>query len=155
MTTDGKPVANTGPAPIPGQKPDTTPAPPPIPEPKKRIFVVDGRQFPDPNEKMTVEEVRQHMTDFFPELANAETETAKSGNDDVYTFKKRVGTKGSSLKVYAVGAVWGGCIEEVSGFLTVEKAKTQLDSIHQRWGLNPQHEAESNHAVSIVPIEVG
>jgi len=76
-----------------GQKPDTTPAPLPIPEPKKRIFVVDGRQFPDPNEKMTVEEVRQHMTDFFPELANAETETGKSGKDDVYTFKKRVGTK--------------------------------------------------------------
>jgi PRTRC genetic system protein C len=94
MTTDRKPVANTGPTPIPGQKPDTTPTPPPIPEPKKRVFVVDGREFPDPDPNMTTEQVREHFVDFFPELANAETDTGKRGNDDVITYRKRVGTKG-------------------------------------------------------------
>lgn len=60
-----------------------------------RIFIYDGKELPDPDEKMSVDEVRQQFTDFFPELANAETKTSKRGQDDVYTFAKRVGTKGS------------------------------------------------------------
>ena len=38
-----------------------------------RIFVYDNREFPDPDPKMLTEEVRQSMTNFFPELANADT----------------------------------------------------------------------------------
>ncbi len=59
-----------------------------------RIFVYDGRDFPDPDPSLTAEEVRQNMTGFFPELANADTTESKRGDDTVYTFKKRVGTKG-------------------------------------------------------------
>ena len=59
-----------------------------------RKFVVDGREFPDPDPGLTVDQVRQHFADFFPELANAETKESKSGDDHVYTFSKRVGTKG-------------------------------------------------------------
>lgn len=59
-----------------------------------RIFVYDGREFPDPDPKMTVEQVRQNMTNFFPELANAETTSTKRDHDDIIIFRRRVGTKG-------------------------------------------------------------
>ena len=66
-----------------------------------RIFIYDGREFPDPDLKMSVEEVRQSMTNFFPELANADTTHSKRKSkadpaveDDLYEFKRRVGTKG-------------------------------------------------------------
>jgi PRTRC genetic system protein C len=77
MVTDGTPII--------------TPNAPP--KTRKRFFVIDGREFADPNEKLTVEEVRQHYVDFFPELANAETTTVKRGEDDVISFTKRTGTK--------------------------------------------------------------
>ena len=59
-----------------------------------RQFVYDGRTFPDPDPKLSVDEVRQYLANLLPELANAETRTSKRGNDDVYEFKKRVGVKG-------------------------------------------------------------
>lgn len=67
-----------------------------------RIFIYDNREFPDPDPKLTVDQVRQNMAAFFPELANAEVKgPTKRPNpkepgvtDDVYTFVKRVGTKG-------------------------------------------------------------
>ena len=68
-----------------------------------RVFVYDGRELPDPDPKMAVEEVRQNMSSFFPELANAETAHSKRKSktdpaveDDIYEFKRRVGTKGLS-----------------------------------------------------------
>ena len=68
-----------------------------------RVFVYDGRELPDPDPKMTVEEVRQNMSSFFPELANADTAHSKRKSktdpaveDDIYEFKRRVGTKGLS-----------------------------------------------------------
>ncbi len=59
-----------------------------------RVFVYDGREFPDPDPKMSVDEVRQSMTNFFPELANAETKQSKRGDNDIIEFNRRVGTKG-------------------------------------------------------------
>ncbi len=59
-----------------------------------RVFVYDGREFPDPDPNMSVDEVRQSMTNFFPELANAETKQSKRDDDDIIEFQKRVGTKG-------------------------------------------------------------
>ena len=59
-----------------------------------RVFVYDGREFPDPDPNMSVDEVRQSMTNFFPELANATTNESKRGDDDIFEFQKRVGTKG-------------------------------------------------------------
>ena len=66
-----------------------------------RVFVYDGRELPDPDPKMAVEEVRQNMSSFFPELANADTAYSKRKSktdpaveDDIYEFKRRVGTKG-------------------------------------------------------------
>ncbi len=59
-----------------------------------RVFVYDGREFPDPDPKMSVDEVRQSMTNFFPELANADSKQSKRGEDDIIEFQRRVGTKG-------------------------------------------------------------
>ena len=59
-----------------------------------RVFVYDDREFPDLDPNMSPDEVRQSMTNFFPELANAEIKESKRGDDDIFEFKKRVGTKG-------------------------------------------------------------
>ena len=68
-----------------------------------RIFVYDGREFPDPDPQASVEVVRQHMSTFFPELTNAETREEARGEDRVYTFAKRIGTKGhDSLDILSV-----------------------------------------------------
>jgi PRTRC genetic system protein C len=59
-----------------------------------RVFVYDGREFPDPDPNLEVEAVKKMMTDFFPELANAETKQAARGEDTLYEFVKKVGVKG-------------------------------------------------------------
>ena len=66
-----------------------------------RVFVYDGREFPDPDPSLSVDEVRSSMANFFPELANAETkeserdsETEPGSKDAIYEFKRRVGVKG-------------------------------------------------------------
>jgi PRTRC genetic system protein C len=59
-----------------------------------RLFVYDGREFPDPDAKLSVEDVRKQLAEFFPELANADTREEKRGEDTVYTFSRRIGTKG-------------------------------------------------------------
>ena len=59
-----------------------------------RIFVYDGREFPDPDPNLSVDEVKRMMTDFFPELQNAEVKEPKREEDTLYEFVRRVGTKG-------------------------------------------------------------
>ena len=59
-----------------------------------RKFVYDGREFPDPDPTKTPDEVRQMMTDFFPELATAEVKEQKKGEDTYYEFAGKTGTKG-------------------------------------------------------------
>jgi len=38
--------------------------------------------------------VKKRMSDFFPELANAEVKEAKRDDDTLYEFVRKVGTKG-------------------------------------------------------------
>jgi len=59
-----------------------------------RVFVYDGREFPDPDPNLTPDEVRQMMTDFFPELANAEVKETTRGEDTLYELVRKVGVKG-------------------------------------------------------------
>ncbi len=67
-----------------------------------RIFSYDGREFPDPDARLTVDEVRQQLSQFFPELVNADTKETRRGEDTVYTFSKRIGTKGQGQTVVTV-----------------------------------------------------
>ena len=60
-----------------------------------RVFIYDGREFPDPDPKISIEDVRRQLADYFPELTNADTREEKRGDDTVYTFSKRIGTKGT------------------------------------------------------------
>lgn len=64
-----------------------------------RRIIYDGREFPDPDPKLSVDEVRQHLAAFFPELSNAETKQRKEGEDSIVEFKRRVGTKGAGTKI--------------------------------------------------------
>lgn len=60
-----------------------------------RIFVYDQREFPDPDPNLSVEDIKRMMSDFFPELANAEVkEQQKENGDTVYEFVRKVGVKG-------------------------------------------------------------
>lgn len=59
-----------------------------------RVFIYDGREFPDPDPTLSVEEVKAMMADFFPELANAEVKEISRGEDTLYELVRRVGTKG-------------------------------------------------------------
>ena len=59
-----------------------------------RIFVYDGREHPDPDPEMSVDEVRKAMADFFGELGTATSKESKRGDDTIIEFTRRVGTKG-------------------------------------------------------------
>ena len=61
-----------------------------------RVFIVDGRQFPDPDPKLSVQEVRTHFAQFLPELVNAESREEAQGEDTHVTFTRRIGTKGAT-----------------------------------------------------------
>lgn len=98
----------------------------------QRIFIIDNREFSDPDAAqpygpftMTPEDVRQYYAAYFAELSNAETKESKRpdpavlarlkatgmtdeaaataakaeehGMQDIFEFKKRVGTKGNDL----------------------------------------------------------
>ena len=58
-----------------------------------RIFVIDGRSLPDPDPSLTVDQVKGHYLQFFPELINSETSSYQREGNDYYTFVKRTGTK--------------------------------------------------------------
>jgi PRTRC genetic system protein C len=60
-----------------------------------RVFVYDGRSFPDPDPALSVEQMRQQLAEYFPELANAETREEQRGEDRLFTFARRIGTKGA------------------------------------------------------------
>lgn len=59
-----------------------------------RIFIYEGKEFADPDATMSTDDVRRMLTNAYPELSNAETKETKRGDDTVFTFTKRVGTKG-------------------------------------------------------------
>ena len=60
-----------------------------------RIFVYDNRTFPDPDSGMSIDQVKASLSDFFGEIANATVKETKIGEDTIYEFQRRVGTKGS------------------------------------------------------------
>ena len=60
-----------------------------------RVFVYDDREFPDPDPEMTVEQVKTTLVDFYGEIANASVKEATRGEDTIFEFQRRVGTKGA------------------------------------------------------------
>ena len=65
-------------------------------ENQRRIFVYGDHRFDDPGTQYTAEQVRQHLVQYFPELAHATTEEKNlpDGTREI-TFRKQVARKGS------------------------------------------------------------
>ena len=61
----------------------------------QRIFVYDGKRFPDPDPEMPVDDVKAMLATFYGDLANATVKETKEGDDTVIEFQRRVGTKGA------------------------------------------------------------
>lgn len=59
-----------------------------------RRIIVEGTEYPDPDPSVEIKDIQNMLASFMPELATAEMTTEKQGEDTVYRFKKRVGTKG-------------------------------------------------------------
>ena len=61
-----------------------------------RIFKYADKTFPDPGPEYSVEQIRQHLCAFFPELGHAKTEekTLADGTQEI-TFSKQVTRKGA------------------------------------------------------------
>ena len=55
----------------------------------------DDREFPDPDPQMSVEQVKATLSDFYGEIANASVKETGRGEDTIYEFQRRVGTKGA------------------------------------------------------------
>lgn len=66
-------------------------------ENQRRLFVYGDHRFDDPGSAYTTEQVRQHLVQYFPELAHAtiEEKALPDGTVEV-TFRKQVARKGSS-----------------------------------------------------------
>ena len=92
-----------------------------------RIFVYDGREFPDPDSKVSIEDVRRQLAEYFPELSNADTREEKRGDDTVYTFSKRIGTKGAA-DAADVPNVDGGPVAQ-SGNAPAGRGRTGITSV--------------------------
>ena len=59
-----------------------------------RKFVYDNRDFGDPYPDMSVDQVKKSLANFYGDLNNASVTESKDGDNTVYTFNRRVGTKG-------------------------------------------------------------
>lgn len=74
-----------------------------------RKFKYNENVYDDPGAEFSIEDVRTHLTQFFPELAQATyTEKTLDNGDVEITFAKKVGVKGSILHRYQVNGevVW-------------------------------------------------
>lgn len=60
-----------------------------------RVFVYDGREFPDQDPSLSIDDVRKQMADFFPELVNADRREETANGVRRITFSRRIGTKGA------------------------------------------------------------
>ena len=61
---------------------------------KERVFVADNREFPDPDPSMSVDDVKKLLSDFMPELANADVKESEKDGKTYVSFIKKVGNKG-------------------------------------------------------------
>lgn len=65
--------------------------------PARRVFIYGEHRFDDPGAEYTVEQIKSHLNQYFPELAHATTEekTLADGTVEI-TFRKQVARKGST-----------------------------------------------------------
>jgi PRTRC genetic system protein C len=67
--------------------------------PSRRVFIYGDHRFDDPGREYTAEQVRQHLVQYFPELAHAATEEKALPDGTVeITFRKQVARKGAGAE---------------------------------------------------------
>jgi hypothetical protein len=59
-----------------------------------KIYKYNDYEYKDEAGEFTTADVKQQLTQYFPEIANCVTEEKQQGADTVVTFVKRAGTKG-------------------------------------------------------------
>ncbi len=119
-----------------------------------RIFVYDNTEYADPDPKMSVEEVRKQMADFIPELTNADTREEQRDGDTIYTFAKRIGTKGFHGETEREEVL--GVLEAVSSLppkrlLVMELAPSLFD---ERGDLKVEEAADRQPEINLAAVEV-
>lgn len=87
-----------------------------------RFFVADGRRQPDPDANLTIEQVRDLLADFLPELVNASWTEQQEGEDTIIVFQKRVGVKGATLPIPPPPRTCKRCGGEVAVARTPDEA---------------------------------
>jgi PRTRC genetic system protein C len=61
----------------------------------KRSFSFNGLKLPEPDERMSIEEVKSFYANQYPELTTAAISGPEiSGNSIQYSFSRAIGTKG-------------------------------------------------------------
>jgi len=99
-----------------------------------RKFVVDGREWPDPDPNLSVDQVKQMMTNFFPELDSATTTKHEQGGEEIYEFIRRTGTKGlASWEVQVKTAEDRDWVGNGIRLATKEEADTYGSDLAMRW----------------------
>ena len=94
-----------------------------------RIFVADNREHPDPDPSLTIEQVRDMMADFLPDLVGATwTETPRE-EDTIVDFQRRVGTKGTKYLVRRTIEEWT-IVDEAENDDAAVKAAIDQDEWH-------------------------
>lgn len=64
--------------------------------PARRVFIYGEHRFDDPGAAYTVEQIKNHLNQYFPELAHATTEQKNLPDGTVeITFRKQVARKGA------------------------------------------------------------
>ena len=64
---------------------------------RHRSFIYDGKTLPDPDPRLTIDEVRRVFEEFFPELGHPSLtvkESRQDGGKTVYVFERTHGSKG-------------------------------------------------------------
>jgi len=59
-----------------------------------REFILDGRKLADPNNAMSIDEVRTHYTGIYPALNNSSYEEQLTERTRTITFTTSIGHKG-------------------------------------------------------------
>ncbi|MCA8082738.1 PRTRC system protein C [Burkholderia cenocepacia] len=71
-----------------------------------REFSYNGAKLADPAPTFTLQQIRDFYSQTYPELTNAEIEgPVIKGNRNVYTFRRAVGTKGTSEATRDISAM--------------------------------------------------
>jgi PRTRC genetic system protein C len=114
-----------------------------------RIFVYDGREFPDQDPSLSPDDVRRQLSDFFPELANADVRDEKRGDDTVYTFSRRIGTKGAAIVIDGIALPRQDAEQVLHDLEDAERAMGNNDAygpsirvLQQALGIQPLYRGE-------------